>query len=399
MISIRQLLKRRSYFPLFLLFLLFSVSEKIFGSNETTNISGSFATGAGHFLILGSSSIVAAILVLRYQKLVFHPPSFYTYYIILASYAVLTSLWSPSLLKSGGLAVLDVYNLIWGVCIGGVVRRVPAEERLSAFVSIWAVFVFIDFVVENAFKGLHANLDEFSMIAFVLVIISARAKRFALAVALFLIGLSGQSFSAILGLVLFVAILLAVRKPLLSLFVSAAFFVAGQILWADIMSGKITIYGKGSQAILAGSGRFNAWNTVYQGIVNSNWNTYIFGHGYASDRSVLVASKLSWAIDVHNNLLHITYGMGIFGLALFAIAILMSLHTKLERSFSRYKLATLAAFMFFGLSSSYFFGRPSILAEFWLSYLVASRVAGKRPHLLNRAPLGVSHQAVSLAKT
>ncbi len=368
----KHVFRNRNLFVLCFVFIFVQISEKLFGSADVYSVSAEFHFSNSHILLVGAATLAVCVLAVLYPSCMVRFPKFFIPYLLLALYALLSTIWSPTPLKSGGLALLAFYNLLWGACIGGALRMLSEDRRFDAFISFWTVLVLADFTVETAAKGLFANLDEFSMIAFVLAFILMKSKRLTLAVVMLFVGISGQSVSAILGLIMFVSLSLLSRHRLIGFVFLILTSVLGEIIWQGVESGVISVYGKDAGLIMTGSGRFNAWRVVWEAIETAEWDRLLFGHGYGSDRQVLLANAFSWTVDVHNNLLYVCYGLGLLGVSFLFAAIVMSLRIPLIEEFGAYRIPLLAAFLFFGLSSSYFFGRPSTLAVFWLSYLTAA---------------------------
>lgn len=369
MLQIKEVIQDRELITLIFIFCVISILGKVFGSTDVTAVSVGFSAGQAHFFLLASNIGAIALFISIRSNSIFRVPKPLIPYLLLAIYALLSSLWSPNILKSGGLAVLAVFNIVWAICIAHSIRRFPSGYRLTILTNFWAVLVIIDFVVELAFKGLLPNLDEYSMIAFSLGSILLLKRRIGLAVLLWTIGLSGQSLSAVLGLMVFWYFLLLRRRPITGTLFIAVAAISIQFAWEQVLNGQFTVYGKNAELIVTGSGRFNAWSAVSQAISSSTWPNFLFGHGYSSDRQALVAQNLSWSVDVHNNILHVFYGLGLVGISLFSFALFSSLRKKVHRSFSNYTVPILTSSLFFGMTSSYFFGRPSDIAIFWLTFL------------------------------
>lgn len=373
----KEYISQPRYVWIFAVFVFAMIGENAFGSSDTDSIAGGFAASYSHIFYIGSALIGTAGLIALFPNLNPIFPSFFLFYIIMAFYAMISSFWGTALVKSAGLSIILVLNLIWASAIGYEIRKVPESKRFSVFVDFWIIFFLINFTVENLFKGVFANLDEFSLIAMILSFMVFRKGNFVFSFFIFLLALSGQSFSAILGFILFVIIyyfdrMSRIWKVILLFLYAVLILFAIQVEWLGLIEQSgITIYGKDSSVIISGSGRFNAWQAVYDAIRDSNWMNFIFGHGYATDRDVLNQMNFTWTVDVHNNILHIFYGIGLIGFFLFVIAIVKSMKISMIPDFRRYRFAILVSFIFFGFSSSYFFGRPSSMAVFWLSFLTA----------------------------
>jgi hypothetical protein len=359
-----------------IVFFLNILGENIFGNNSLDSISGGFNLNIFHFLFILTNVINTLTLIFIFFKdLRF--PKFFLFYLALTLYAMLSSLWGMELFKSVGLSLILFFNLIWAAVIGFELQRASEGRRFQTFVDLWVIFFIINFMVENILKGVFANLDEFSMMGMVLSYFLWKRKNWIFALIIFLMSLTGQSFSSILGFGLFFILMLIKKKSSLKklvyiVFLGVMLFFLLAFIWFGFLSEKETlIYGKDINLIMTGSGRFNAWLAVYEAILTSSWPSLLFGHGYANDRYVLEQAGLSWTIDVHNNILHILYGLGLCGFFLFLVAMIAGVKVKISPEFHEYRLAILVVFIFFGLSSSYFFARPSYIAIFWLTFLTA----------------------------
>jgi hypothetical protein len=367
--AFKYVIRDRELFTLAFVFFAISILSKVFGSSDVTAVSVGFSAGLAHFLFLASHFGAVALFISIRSSSIFRIPKSIMPYLLLALYATLSAFWSPSLLKSGGLATLSIFNVVWAVCITHSIRRFPSEQRFAFFMYFWAMLIVIDFAVELAFKGAFPNLDEYSMVAFLVASILFLNLHRRLAALLFAIGLSGQSLSAVLGLLVFWYCLLLRRRPVFGTLLLIALPLGLQQVWSSVLSGHLTIYGKNAELIITGSGRFNAWSAVVEAIASSQWTHFIFGHGYSSDRQALLAQELSWSVDVHNNVLHVFYGLGVTGILLLSAALFSSLRVKQTQTFAQYRFPILTSLFFFGLTSSYFFGRPSDMAIFWMSFL------------------------------
>lgn len=367
-------------------FALAIVGENVFGSSDTESIAGGFAASYSHFFYIGSALIGTVVLFFLFPGSDLRFPRFYLPYLFLAIYALLSSFWGTAFLKSAGLSLMLILNLIWAAVIGVELRRVPEGKRFRAFVDLWAVLFIINFCIENIIKGAFANLDEFSIMAMILSYMLLRLRSFTAALIVFILSLSGQSFSAILGFFLFIIahkfFRISNSKKIFSLLlIGIIVFLTLHVEWLGLLEESgIRIFGKNSNGIISGSGRFNAWQAVYDAILASSWSFFLFGHGYATDRDVLTQAGLTWSVDVHNNVLHMAYGLGLIGLLLFIWALIWSIRLAVLRDFRKYLLPILIAFLFFGFSSSYFFGRPSYMAIFWLTFLTAGVQVQQKKH-------------------
>ena len=381
------------------IFALAIVGENAFGSSDTGSITSGFSANHSHIFYVGSALIGTAGLILLFPGANIKFPRFFMPYIVMTLFAMMSSFWGSAPIKSGGLSLILLLNLIWSSVIGLEFRKIDEANRFRIFVSMWTILFFINFTIENISKGFFANLDEFSMIAFILSFMMFRLGRHILSTIIFTAALSGQSFSAVLGFFLFIIVyyfdrLSKIGKFLILLLYAMLSIFLLQVNWIAFLEQRgITIFGKDSANLITGSGRFTAWQSVYDAIKEANWLQKLFGHGYATDRDVLTQTELSWAVDVHNNLLHIQYGLGLIGMTIFIVAIAKSMKLELLAQFNRYRLAILAAFLFFGFSSSYFFGRPSYMAVFWLTFLTAGLRSNSSPRQFMRRTTAVESLA------
>ncbi len=376
--------RKKSAFIIYV-FVFLNIFENVFGSGDVDSIASSFSASYSHILYFGSSFIGAIAILKLFPNWTPYFPRFFGYYLLFAFYAILSSIWSPAPVKSLGLSIILLLNLVMATAIGTAMRDVREEDRFSQFMELWSWLFLVNIVIETIFKGFPANLDEYSLIAFIISFTLFMNKKLISASIFFLLGLSGQSFSAVLAFFLFLfayffnSITIYLKFAIVAVFL-IVIYISMSVDWLLILENSgFTIFGKDASGIISGSGRFNAWQQVYQAILNSGFVAKLFGHGYASDREVLIASDLTWTVDVHNNLLHICYGLGLVGLLFIVVAFAKSFRLPLLEQFSRFRLAVFASFLFFGLSSSYFFGRPSSLAIFWLTFLTAGMQIGLRP--------------------
>lgn len=337
------------------------------------NISGSYSTGQSQ--IISTAVIVLTSLVLfyltktRFRKIY----SFYLPFVIFFLYGIFTSLWSPNMIKSLVLASLNFTDLIWAVAIGKMSQQYSASKRFEYFLLGWSLICIADFILSASFKGFPPNLDEIALISFLLAFLLHHEYQYkALPILLLMVGLFGSSVSAIVSFLLALLLFYSQNSKRKFIFLLVIIVPSAIFVYQQMLNGSLTLFGKGLDVLLTGSGRIGAYQVVYNSIINAPVANILFGHGYASDRIALEAAELSWTVDVHNNILHISYGLGLVGLCLFLYSCVYCLNSKASFLFTEYRYFVFIGLMCFGLTSSYFFGRPSYSAIFWLSFATST---------------------------
>ena len=99
-----------------------------------------------------------------------------------------------------------------------------------------------------------------------------------------------------------------------------------------------------------GSGRGAIWSIVADGILQSTWGEWAFGHGVEAVTG-LVRKRMGIPFQAHNSYLEIAYDAGIVGLALyiaFIIAVLVALWRKATRTRSS------GAYLWFSFTLAYY---------------------------------------------
>lgn len=401
----------KSSIYIFIYWIFFRLSDKLLANEADVN--SAFSESANHYYIALSYTGVTA-LILMWQHVIrsrMKANGFLYIQVALYLYFILTSFWSVMFLISLGQAVYSFYGLIFAYslaryCFSGMAGSNP----LRHLVDIWASLIFIEYVISFVYfmimKGFYfPPIDERALVSFVILMMylnfNSKSRGF-VKLTLFYIFFMGQSLSALIASVFPISALI---RNKFGTFFSIIFFTVGLsfgfYLIELIQSGRFTIYGKDWSFMITGSGRFNVWYSLYEEIMASEWYNLIFGHGYMSERAYLVTQNLTWGIDAHSNILQSLYGIGILGTV---IMLSVWFYPVLNRKYIIQVLGSKNtnilmychfSFIFFGLTSSHYFSRPSISATFMASIFFVifhlgrelgnpSRWQGKAPRLLRQ---------------
>lgn len=345
---------------------LTNVLSTLVAQTFSSDVGGEFVQNNGHVVYTSIYLVALAVLLLLLLKMGTKLQLFILPYILLLLWLATTSVWSAFPLRSGGLAVLFAYNIVLGSVFCKICSVYTAEFALKQFLFFWAVFVFVEFVLETVIASGLPSLDEIALISALLSVLLFGCKSYYLAAVFFLVFTVGQSLSAIIAFTMFSLVFLTMRDPKRAVLLSGAGLLAVCGVVALVGKGVITVYGKDLSLLVSGSGRFNAWATVLDEFLRRDVFGLVFGGGFGADRYVLAQANLTWTVDVHNNLLQLLSTGGLVALVLFLFASYIALAIPINSRYVPLRFAVFLALFFFGLTSSYFFARPSFSAEFWL---------------------------------
>ncbi|ENM5889541.1 O-antigen ligase family protein [Vibrio mimicus] len=197
-----------------------------------------------------------------------------------------------------------------------------------------------------------------------------------------LIGLYFKSLSAFMAyFVCLIMYLFFKRKYLLLSFGIGLAIVLMALMYNFLMENEGTdtvLLGKSVNAIITGSGRFQVYAAAWDVLKNYDLLTLVKGVGFMTERTVLARYDLAWSTDVHNSFLLSIVTGGVVAAILYFLFVLSPLFVGTYTSKDAKSLFISFHFMcvFFGLSSSYYLGRPSYLLI--LSILLYSAVTSRR---------------------
>lgn len=363
-------LQSKNVLLLVLLMSLTGFGKEYFAPSDT-NIGGSYSTGQDQImstLIILLCGLTILFLKNAYFKkisIILAP------FLVLFAYCMASALWSSSSSKSFVLAALNYVDVIWAIVISKICLKYSPIKAFERFLVIWSLICISDYLISAVYKGITPNLDEVALLSFIVAfIIRQEYKHIFLPLALTFIGLAGSSVSAIFCVFIGLFVYYYQNRKVILIFLFPAIFSAVYFSYLELEKGSFLLFGKGLNVLLTGSGRLGAYETVFNSIQEANTFNLIFGHGYATDRTALLAANLTWTVDVHNNLLHVMYGLGFVGLSMFLFSCFWSLRTIVSTEANKYKFFIFLGLMSFGLTSSYFFGRPSLSGVFWMSFFL-----------------------------
>lgn len=379
-----QVLQSKNVLLLVLLISLTGFGKEYF-SPSVENIGSSYSTGRDQIM----STLV--ILVCGLIVLFFKIPYFKNVniilipFLVLFSYGMVSALWSPSPTKSFVLAALNYIDVIWAIFISKLCCKHSPSNTLRSFLFVWSLICILDYLISAVYKGVTPNLDEVALLSFILAfIINQEYKLIFLPLTLIFVGLAGSSVSAILCSFIGLFFYFYKRKKIVLVFLLPVISAIIYLIYSELKKGSIILYDKNLDILITGSGRLGAYQAVFNSIAEANTYNLIFGHGYATDRQALVDANLTWTVDVHNNFLHVTYGLGLIGLFVFLFACSWSLLKNVSVEGAKYKFFIFFSLMSFGLTSSYFFGRPSLSGVFWMSFLLLKPQTAQAPQTAQR---------------
>ncbi|MGK6322996.1 hypothetical protein ACMGDM_07900 [Sphingomonas sp. DT-51] len=373
-----------TYAKLLLYWLIVRMSERLFTNDADVN--SSFAVSSAHYNY--AVTYTAATIFLFYVYQTARQPIrinlFTRIQLVLYGYALVTSIWSPELLVSLGQAVYSFYGIIFSLSLTQFAAR--DEDPVGALrklLHLWSALLLIDYAVDIVFFVSAGTLkpppiDEKALVALATLVLTLVTDGRVITwrgAALFWMFAAGQSFSAIVASTIIFSNYIAGRvgKIIGLVFAVGLAWIVYDALRL-VQAGQLSMYGKSWEYILSGSGRFRAWDYLYNEIAASDLASYVFGHGFMSERDFLSRQYLSWAIDTHSSILQALYGVGLLGttvmIALWLIPFLTSRRyweKAIPTSFWKTLVGCHAAFIIFGLTSSHYFSRPSVSAIFMTS--------------------------------
>lgn len=372
-------MNKLSGLALFAYWVLWRTIQHVF-SNEGRH-DGVVQVSANHYLLMLCTLALISVLVfihfwIRYKVLVH---VIVKLQFLLICYSLVSVLWSPVVFVSLGQAIYSLINLIFAAMLGSYFFA--SDERSSGFARFWSLLLIADYLLSIAFRysvnGIFSlvPLDEKALIAIVVFLLFSATQKnnFIYKILMLFLFAFGKSMSALIfgcGVLLY----RAYRKSLLYAVVCVS-CVSSLVAYMArlVMSGDVTIYGKSMDLILTGSGRFNVYSSMLDAIVDARLHSIVFGHGYMSERPYLSRQGLSWTIDAHSNILQSLYGLGLVGS--FMMIVIWLYPIRLLKRFDRGRVdfdivkAANYAFIGFGMTSSYFYSRPSISAIFFTTLL------------------------------
>lgn len=291
-----------------------------------------------------------------------------------------TALWSVNAILTLGNVFYLLVNLIFAILLGNSFIRYKILHRpIREFVECW--FFIICFEAILSFFTYPGNfpflvLDEKSLISFILFGISLKENIFKCRYFLFLIfGFIGKSFSAVVSGFLYFTLEYYRRYPVIITFGVISTLILSYELYYLVLADEITIYDKSAVHFMTGSGRFQVWEITYDAIFESTIFQILFGHGFMTERLMLVQSDALWVVDVHNNVLQILYGCGLVGLIymLYLFALPFYSLNNIMHSLSGNSLYCINIVLFlFGLTASSYLSRPSLSTIFFITYYIVS---------------------------
>ncbi len=362
------------------------LAERLFTNDADVN--SAFAAAASHYYyaVVYTGATVALVYMFRRDVVRIQGGLFVRLQLGLYLYASLTSIWSIGALVSIGQSVYSLYALLFAVSLAKyAMREGHPVTAVNKLLRMWIDLLLIDYVVDAVFFlsigsfGLP-SIDEKALVAMAAFMLNRvldqdklDLKRIGL---LWMFG-AGKSFSAILASVFILSRYISGRvgRSIGLVFGIGLVWIIYQVLEL-VQAGQLSIYGKSWEYILSGSGRFHAWEYLYDEIILSDWGDLVFGHGFMSERTFLSNQYLTWSIDAHSSILQSMYGVGLVGTSIMVVLWLSPYlaprhiwRNVCTPKFWHVLVGCHTAFIVFGLTSSHYFSRPSISAIFMTSIM------------------------------
>lgn len=368
--------------------LIIKFAEKIFANNA--DVDSNFSTANSH-IYFAATNIIATffIYIISQQWKSFIKLNIFIFaQMLLYIYFIFTALWSPMFFVSIGQAIYSFFGLLLSIIIAkSCIQNEDKTKNFILIIKLWSKLIILDYILSFIFSSLKNGLimpsvDEKSLIAICIAIlfactsenINSKTK-----ITLYWIYGMGQSLSAIIASVFIIIRYAWINSGKIAAGIMAiGISTSGVILFFLVDSGYLTIYGKSIEYLISGSGRFAVWEHLLDQYKSFDFYQMIFGHGYMSEREFLSTLDLPWAIDAHSNIIQSIYGVGLIGTALMLLIWIYPLMTLSKKSkfndfnfkINKVIIASHISFIFFGLTSSHYFSRPSISAIFITSILL-----------------------------
>ena len=183
---------------------------------------------------------------------------------------------------------------------------------------------------------------------------------------LVLLGIYFKSFSALLSYVVCMGVYLILKRRYILALTMLTILILTTVSFMSFLylneGSDADIAGKSVNSILSGSGRFVVYEKALQTYSDMGVINKIKGVGFMTERTVLSHYELAWSTDVHNSFLLSLVTGGIGGLIIYLSFVFYPLLSKYRKMkyFDDYIIYHLMC-VIFGLSSSYYIGRPSYL--------------------------------------
>jgi O-antigen ligase len=186
-----------------------------------------------------------------------------------------------------------------------------------------------------------------------------------------------NSFSSIISIIVGIIVYLFISgKYKTSILIVIFILFSANIFYFYLLQniGEYVFLDKNAEAFLTGSGRFNLYEISLQ-IYLDEFSIFrkIFGVGFMGERAVLEGRDLGWITDPHNSFILNMLDLGIIGIIFYIIFtvypfVYLRFMPVEKVKFSRLFLFFHISCIVFGLTSSYYIGKPSIVLIFSLAY-------------------------------
>ena len=367
----------------------FFVNKMIF--NESGSPQGGFNTNVSLYLNAAATVFFALIAFLTQKRLlniVGYTPYLLVY--IFYFFSLFTTLYS-------GIKVLTLYNALLGLLFilfsqallksivfisntGAELFRHFNKLVLTLAITMIGTTTLFELVFLKNYEfyrtGIGADFSVLLLLYFFISKFLFRKTIFNLLFMLLALVFSTKlnSFSSYLSVLvgLLVYLLLTGRFLIFSLFTSVSItlvFSATMFLTNNL---DLVINNKPAAAYMSGSGRFAYYIEAINVITNEFSNSELFfGRGFMAERVYMEGRGLFWVTDPHSSALTSFLGLGGIGLLLYLTFILhpfLYYHSKknlIVNSCSLKEIQLLLVFhsiaSAYGMTSSYYLGRPSFL--------------------------------------
>lgn len=331
------------------LFFVIILQKNVF--NDEADVSGSFASSREAYIVAASTIIfIIANFIYYFRSTIVIPKSiflmllFYLWALAFSPFSALPYLSAFRALSGLGLVVIAYF-----VALDFLGRNL--EYALNKFYNLLLITAAAMTIGTYMFNiNILGSTNPFllragagSLIFFFLslwhftsFLFRGQFRELALMIIYIAIGLSLNSFSALLSFVISaIFILFMSRRFLLFLVFSVLLFIS-IIVFLQYINLNIdsVVFNKPARTYLIGSGRFPLYEYAVYIYEELPLARKLVGVGFMAERELFVGGNLTWSTNLHNSFLSNLLGVGLFG---FFISIIYTIYPFLvRRRVSRY---------------------------------------------------------------
>ncbi|PCI87007.1 MAG: hypothetical protein COB24_07440 [Hyphomicrobiales bacterium] len=373
-------------------FCVYIIISKLF-VNPEGSVTGSFKASSAAYIVAIISLAFVAIINVKHIKSTLKT-SLHFFSALPLCYYTLALLMAPISL----IPVISIFNsllalgfVLVGISIGQFINRFPLEKKLSLFYNLVRVILYSEIVGKIISQYMYvSSFSIFNLQGGYIAVLSIflglwhlieyyenrRFKGLVYFILYFILTWQLHSFSAFLAFYAALVIIFYFRRKLvIATLLGLAPFLTLSLIIAYLNANlDQVIFGKSAGAYLIGSGRFQIYWASLDAYSNLDLFRQILGVGYMSERDILAGYDLSWSIDSHNSFLVSLLGMGFIGasLYLFFVGIPYFKRKKVTLNVGRTIfikwIAMHTLFFIYGITSSSYMARPSILVFLYIVF-------------------------------